>query len=56
MRTEDEDTWEAEYWDDFLDEFGPEGYIEVRYGVREEVPEWTREAGTQAEQADRNAA
>jgi len=31
MRVQDEDTWEAEQWDEYVLEFGPEAYIEERY-------------------------
>ena len=31
MRVQDEDTWEAEYWDEYLREFGRAAYIEARY-------------------------
>jgi hypothetical protein len=31
VRVQDEDTWEAEYWDEFLREFGGAAYIEARY-------------------------
>jgi hypothetical protein len=32
MRPADEETWEQEYWDDYLNEFGPEAYVEARFG------------------------
>jgi hypothetical protein len=51
MRTADEETWEAEQWDEYLDEFGPEGYIEARYGrealAHLEVTSWTKEVGNE---------
>jgi hypothetical protein len=53
MRVADEDTWEQEFWKDIIDEFGPEGYVEMRYLSQvkaiepEEVPQWTREAGNE---------
>jgi hypothetical protein len=49
MRTADEDTWEAEQWDEYLKEFGRAAYIEARYELapRKEEWEWTREAGRQ---------
>lgn len=31
-----EDIWEALFWDDILKEFGPGGYVEMRY-MGEEV-------------------
>lgn len=31
MRVQDEDTCEAEYWDEYLREFGRAAYIEARY-------------------------
>jgi hypothetical protein len=31
MRVDNEATWEAEYWDDFLKEFGIKAYVEERY-------------------------
>jgi hypothetical protein len=55
MRTEDEDTWEAEYWDEYLKEFGRAAYVESRYGVGKEESEWTPEVGQQ-EQVVPNAA
>jgi hypothetical protein len=33
MRPADEETWEQEYWDDYLNEFGPEAYVEARFGT-----------------------
>lgn len=35
MRVWDEQTWESEYWDDYLKEFGVEAYVEARYGQAE---------------------
>jgi len=59
MRTADEDTWEAEYWDEYLDEFGPEAYIEARSrqydvplrtleAVGKEVTTWTAQPKEQS--------
>jgi hypothetical protein len=31
MRVWDEATWEADYWDEYLREFGPGAYVEARY-------------------------
>jgi len=36
MRPQDEDTWEAEYWDEILRDFGPSAYIEARFSALEE--------------------
>lgn len=30
-RDPNDDTWEAEFWDDYLRDFGREAYISVRY-------------------------
>jgi len=32
MRPQDDDTWQVEYFDDLLHDFGPEAYLEARYG------------------------
>jgi len=31
MRPADEDTWESEYWDEYVQEFGKEAYVEARF-------------------------
>lgn len=31
MRVQDEDTWESEYWDEYIQEFGLAAYVEARY-------------------------
>ena len=31
MRPDDEATWEADYWDEYLAEFGPGAYVDARY-------------------------
>lgn len=33
MVPKDEDTWEAEYWDDYRKEFGTDAYMVARYGM-----------------------
>ena len=30
-RDPNEDTWEAEYWDEYLQDFGLAAYVEARY-------------------------
>ena len=40
MRVWDEETWESDYWDDFLKEFGNEAYVTVRYMLEKEGEEW----------------
>ena len=31
MRVWDEGSWESEFWDEFLIEFGPAAYVKARY-------------------------
>jgi hypothetical protein len=34
MRCDDEASWYAEQWDDYLHEFGLAAYVEARYGLQ----------------------
>lgn len=36
MRHDSNREWEAEYWDDFIADFGLAAYIQERYGKEEE--------------------
>lgn len=58
MRVWDEGSWEHEYWDEFIKEFGISAYIEERYinaigdrvrNVYDSVESWTAEIQTLAE-------
>ena len=44
MRPDDEDTWEAAYWDDLLHEFGVDAYITARWEQHPQPPIETEES------------